>query len=169
QYMQMVELMSKPFLDDYELKFSKSESTFNILPKLKKPEPTAEKGMTISITLMPTGEILYKNLSKGIQIRNVELYGKQFLIVDSLKNNHWKLEMESKMIGDYTCFKATFIESEKPIDNDENFGGSENKERITTAWYTPQIPINNGPMEFSGLPGLILEVNEGNVRFLCTK
>lgn len=168
-YMQFVELMSKPFLDEYVLKFSGSESNFNIQPKLKKPEPAKEKGMIISITLMPSGEILYKNLSKKIQINNKEIYGKQFLIVDSLKNNHWKLEKESKMIGDYTCFKATLIESEKPIDDDENFRGLEIKERIITAWYTPQIPIKNGPMEFSGLPGLILEVKEGNVRFLCTK
>ncbi|WP_299128060.1 GLPGLI family protein [uncultured Winogradskyella sp.] len=38
-----------------------------------------------------------------------------------------------------------------------------------TAWYTPQIPINQGPDDFWGLPGLILEVNADRTTILCTK
>ncbi len=38
-----------------------------------------------------------------------------------------------------------------------------------TAWYTMQIPVNNGPGEYWGLPGLILEVNSGRTTVLCTK
>ena len=37
------------------------------------------------------------------------------------------------------------------------------------AWYTPQIPINQGPDDFWGLPGLILEVNADKTTILCTK
>jgi GLPGLI family protein len=29
---------------------------------------------------------------------------------------------------------------------------------VTTAWYTPQIPVSNGPRNYHGLPGLIMEV-----------
>ena len=43
------------------------------------------------------------------------------------------------------------------------------KERITSAWYTPQIPVNNGPEDFYGLPGLILEINDGDLTLVCTK
>ena len=43
------------------------------------------------------------------------------------------------------------------------------KEQTITAWYTPQIPINQGPGEYWGLPGLILEVNVGNTTMLCSK
>ena len=32
-----------------------------------------------------------------------------------------------------------------------------------------QIPINNGPGEFWGLPGLILEVSSGKTTLLCSK
>ncbi|RAJ15159.1 GLPGLI family protein [Olleya aquimaris] len=38
-----------------------------------------------------------------------------------------------------------------------------------TAWYTMDIPVNNGPGEYWGLPGLILEVNSGRTTILCSK
>ena len=37
------------------------------------------------------------------------------------------------------------------------------------AWYTPQIPINQGPDDYWGLPGLILEVTADRTIILCTK
>jgi len=37
------------------------------------------------------------------------------------------------------------------------------------AWYTPQIPINQGPDSYWGLPGLILEINADRTTILCTK
>ena len=37
------------------------------------------------------------------------------------------------------------------------------------AWYSPQIPVSQGPLEYWGLPGLILEVNVGNTTMLCSK
>lgn len=43
------------------------------------------------------------------------------------------------------------------------------KEIEVVAWYTPQIPINQGPGEYWGLPGLILEVNEDRTTILCSK
>jgi len=43
------------------------------------------------------------------------------------------------------------------------------KEVEITAWYTMQIPVNQGPGEYWGLPGLILEVNEDKTTILCSK
>lgn len=43
------------------------------------------------------------------------------------------------------------------------------KEITITAWYTPEIPINQGPEGYWGLPGLILEVNDGKTIILCSK
>jgi Protein of unknown function (Porph_ging). len=40
---------------------------------------------------------------------------------------------------------------------------------VVEAWYTPQIPLNNGPGEFWGLPGLILEVSSDDTILLCTE
>jgi len=43
------------------------------------------------------------------------------------------------------------------------------KEIEVTAWYTMQIPVNQGPGEYWGLPGLILEVNADKTTILCSK
>jgi GLPGLI family protein len=46
---------------------------------------------------------------------------------------------------------------------------SEPKERVIEAWYTMEIPVSNGPGKYWGLPGLILELHEGETTFLCSK
>jgi len=38
-----------------------------------------------------------------------------------------------------------------------------------TAWYAPEIPVSQGPDNYWGLPGLILEVNDGKTVILCSK
>ncbi|MEL6812695.1 MAG: GLPGLI family protein [Bacteroidota bacterium] len=43
------------------------------------------------------------------------------------------------------------------------------KEMLVTAWFTPQIPVKNGPGEYAGLPGLILEMNIDRTTILCSK
>ena len=43
------------------------------------------------------------------------------------------------------------------------------KENTITAWYCPEIPVNQGPENYWGLPGLILEVNDGKTVILCSK
>jgi GLPGLI family protein len=55
----------------------------------------------------------------------------------------WNLnDKESKLIGKYSCKKAT-----------TQLGG-----RTFEAWYTEEIPIAEGPYKFANLPGLILEL-----------
>ena len=59
---------------------------------------------------------------------------------------------------------STKTNEENPIDQIEV-----PKEILVTAWYTPQIPIGNGPGEYAGLPGLILELNFYRTTILCSK
>ena len=37
------------------------------------------------------------------------------------------------------------------------------------AWFTPLIPISFGPKEYSGLPGLILEIEMFNSKIVASK
>ena len=47
----------------------------------------------------------------------------------------------------------------------------EEKEQMVevVAWYSPMIPVSQGPTEYWGLPGLILELSAGNTTMLCSK
>jgi len=164
----LAEQLDQSFTDDFILEFTQEESVFRKQSKLKKPN-LKEGGITISRSLMSDDEIHYKNLQKGEFLNSKELYGKQFLIKDEIETPDWQLSNESKTIGDYVCFKATYVlESEVSEEDAPRLrSGPDDKEII--AWYTPQIPVKNGPMEYDGLPGLILEVQDGSLKLLCTK
>jgi GLPGLI family protein len=117
--------------------------------------------------------ITYKDLLSQEMIKQTEFYGKMFLIVDSLKKYEWKLGKETKMIGSYTCYKATT--TQEVIMRKFGPPRGDNDRRIDTiqaeivAWYSPQIPLSFGPSDYWGLPGLIMEVNTPNLKFLCTR
>ncbi len=51
----------------------------------------------------------------------------------------------------------------KTITNESDSLVEVTKLRTTTAWYTLDIPVQHGPGEFWGVPGLILQVEEGDL------
>ncbi|MCK0132159.1 GLPGLI family protein [Flavobacteriaceae bacterium F08102] len=108
---------------------------------------------------------IYKNLEENYYKIKMDLAGNRYLIKDSLKTYEWSLVPGQKNIKGFTCYKATFtdevvVASRPKQEEDGSFTNEPVKRNvITTAWYTPQIPISNGPKMYGGLPGLILEVN----------
>ena len=75
---------------------------------------------------------------------------------------------------------SSALAANKPVDKDSvgdsKTGGRSLTSRFEpptetaiTAWYTLDIPISQGPKEYWGLPGLILEVTEGRTAILCSK
>lgn len=162
----MQEQLSKGFQRTYTLKFNQKESLYTDNEKLNAPN-VQKSG--VSLTVTSDQQIFYKNTAKMTYTKQQELMGKMFLIQDSLQLPDWKLEKESKLIGKYTCFKATWTRevTSHEYSPDEEGVKEVTKEITTTVWYTPQIPTNNGPGKHWGLPGLIMEVQEGNFNFLC--
>lgn len=76
---------------------------------------------------------------------------KLYWLDEKILPQQWQLEEEEILILGYLCQKAVC-----------HFRG-----RDYTAWFTLDIPINDGPYKFYGLPGLILmmEDSEKNFRF----
>ncbi|MFP4847001.1 GLPGLI family protein [Winogradskyella sp. PE311] len=175
-----IEERMKSFLEkQYILTFNKEESIYKEDEKLEAATGGGRGfgGFASSFTGGPK----YKNVKSKELLQDQEFFGKQFLIKDDLKDLEWTMGSETKQIGNYTVFKATAV---KPITGFDfsNFRPrrgqdaekeEEKEEEIktveVTAWYTMQIPINQGPDDYWGLPGLILEVNEGRTTILCTK
>jgi len=77
---------------------------------------------------------------------------------------------EEKTTGDDTLKKdGDTANAEEKKDNDPMDDIEVPKEIEVTAWFTPQIPVSNGPGEYAGLPGLILEMNMHRTTILCSK
>lgn len=191
------ERMKKMFEKTFILNFNKSASIYKEEEKLDAPGQGGG-GMRIMSSMMGGGGTNYKNVKQKTYSVDKEFMGKEFLIKDSLPNYAWKMESETKLIGGYTCFKATAV---RPVSQSDfrNFRSKKEepkkeeakgeavktegeakktnfmddfelpKEITITAWYSPEIPINQGPENYWGLPGLILEVNDGKTIILCSK
>lgn len=190
---QMKERM-KSFLEKtFVLTFNGDESIYREEEKLEAGD--GGRGFGMMMSSFSAGD-QYKNLSTNQLVEEREFFGKQFLIKDTLSNLQWEVGKESKQIGQYLAIKATAIkkvdpndvsmlrrrrdrdneekkEAEKPKDSTKVEDPFDNleipKEIIVTAWFTPQIPVKNGPGEYAGLPGLILELNVDRTTILCSK
>jgi GLPGLI family protein len=114
----------------------------------------------IALILSESENTCYTDLITKInyfQITENEIFrDAEFILIDTL-NYNWQLSNEIKLIDNYKCYKAT-------LKIDKNVSGTKNDLNIT-AWYSPEIPIAFGPNGFSGLPGLILELDYKNVKF----
>ena len=166
--------MRKMFQKTYILDFTKSESMFKQKQELDGPKVPKSNGAIIMIAGMAGGtDVLYKNIKEKRMANKTDLMGKIFLIKDNLVSYDWELTGETKNIGNYTCYKAVFEKEEESIEIKMIDGEVKEekgiKKRTIIAWYTTDIPISNGPKNYGGLPGLILEVNDGNETIMCSE
>lgn len=95
----------------------------------------------------PTDAFFYKNFDTNLYRVESNSSNDRIAIEDEMPQYDWKIHAETKIILGYTCKKATT----------ESHPFTKNKRNIV-AWYTEEIPISDGPTNYSGLPGLILEV-----------
>lgn len=173
---QMMEMLKKQFEKTYILDFNKTESIYKEDEALAPPSP---QGMNVVMVIAGGSDVLYKDFKGKRYTNQNESFSKLFLIKDELQVIEWTLESETRNIGNYTCFKATTtreiedVESGISVNGDKDLNTTDTepkmKEITITAWYTPQIPVSAGPGNYHGLPGLILEVNDGTETVICSK
>ncbi len=184
------ERMKSMFEKTFVLNFDKNTSIYKEEEKLEAPG-TQNNGMRVMNSFMGGGGTHFKNIKDKTFAIDKEMMGKEFLIQDSLPKITWKLEQETKEIGGYLCFKATAKQKASQSDfrnfkmkkeEDKKKASSTEKSKTNMmnegeipkeieiiAWYTPEIPVSNGPENYQGLPGLILEVSAGKTTLLCSK
>ena len=186
----MKERMKNELEKIYTLTFSKTESIYKEEQTLSQADGGRPGGGGGVRFMMMNGGVTgdyYKNIQTKTSTKESEFSGKNFLIKDSLVTYNWKMEQETKMIGENLCFKATAV-VEMPKKPDFKFGRREDNEKkdegdkkeeepekiilepvIVTAWYALEIPVSQGPSGYWGLPGLILEVSYADTNIMCTK
>jgi len=173
--------MKKQFQKTYDLSFNKEESVYKQQESLDAPQ--TGKGGGFQMVVVGNGggsDVLYKNIKTQRYADHKDTMGKIFLVKDDIEKIDWQLEKDVKYIGEYQCFKATYTKqvevfktsgfsSHSDNENENEDNEPEMEDRVVTAWYTPQIPVNNGPAKYQGLPGLILEIHDGKLTVICSK
>ncbi|WP_299109036.1 GLPGLI family protein [uncultured Tenacibaculum sp.] len=170
---QLHEQLKRQFQKTFTLEFDNYASTYKQEAQLSAPQPT--NGVQIQIIGNGGGtDVLYKNVKDKRYVNKTEISGKRFLIKDNLSDLGWEMTGETKTIGKYTCYKAERSREEERRSFSVNEEGKEEDktEKVTVktvAWYTPEIPVSNGPGLHWGLPGLILEIQDGKQTIVCSE
>jgi GLPGLI family protein len=165
---QLLKKMQKTYI----LKFNAKESLWEQEESVNSgPASASSNGMELVISNGSSKDKLYRNLEEGKYRNSQELMGKRFLVIDSLPKYEWKIESETKQIGDYSCRKAVYTR----ISDARRFATGMEEMEVTKdttqieAWFTMDIPVAQGPTTYFGLPGLILELKSNGRHFICTK
>lgn len=104
---------------------------------LKPPAPPQKRSKTLL-----RSRIIKKNNSNTIEYLT-EIAETDYLVQQNI-DLKWKLHPEYRLVLDYKTQKAT-----------TEFGG-----RKWIAWFAKDIPFQDGPYKFKGLPGLIVKIED---------
>ncbi|MDX8553443.1 GLPGLI family protein [Tenacibaculum sp. 1B UA] len=152
------EMMAKMLI--FNLDFNKDESLFYLSKNLISEHENQETKKYVT-GLFYGYDKIYINKAKNQLIE--QLYYSSGSTLKSRKASFikWNLSKETKSINGYKCYKATYTYIQK-------WRGREFPWKVT-AWYTLEIPLQYGPIRYSGLPGLILELSEKDRGFIVDK
>lgn len=110
------------------------------------------KDFSKMVTMPKFSEKVYK-FYPDMKIQYVERISSGFTPVnigyDDESKMNWNISAEKAKIGSYNTQKAT-----------TEFGG-----RQWEAWFTSDIPLQDGPYKFHGLPGLIVKVEDAGKNY----
>jgi GLPGLI family protein len=169
------------------LLFSDSVSMYKMVPEDEAPDPFAGSGGGVRMVIRggSDGSELYKNLSQSKSIQATELGGKNFLIMDTIQQQPWKLGTETRQILGHTCHKATrkimqlggggMIRTmtmggggAPQQDTSKQIKPQQGKEVDVVAWYADDIISPVGPENYGQLPGVILQLDVDNATTVYT-
>lgn len=128
-------------IKDYEFIYFNQESTYQLVEKISNQQ-TEDSSFSSSISVGGGESYLrYTNYNTGTHYRKANVRGKETYIKGDLRDFDWVLTRDTKNILGIEVRKATYVDGESK----------------GIAWYAPEIPYKAGPLDISGLPGLILE------------
>lgn len=125
-----------------EWKIRKSKAEFKFSPKETLYTPIADENDQFSRS---NEYILYTNVEKSRICNLIRTMGKLYVIEDSLPKVKWKVTNAMKKVCGHICMSAIYTDTLKNVE--------------ATAWFALDLPLPYGPDIYTGLPGLVLEVD----------
>ena len=164
-------MMPKSRTDKFELNFANNQSIWKHVDEENNADEVSGNGVQIKMLAPGMDDIAFFNFEKAAKVEQREMFGKQFLVADSIRKLNWKLTDDTKEILGHTCRKATTHKVSKRMSMNIDNGKMERKEFDDTtnvvAWFTTDIPVSAGPELQGQLPGLILalDMNDGKITY----
>src|SRR5699024_10327173 len=138
------------------LKFNTNEAIYKMEDAM-----TNDNGMDLEHTYgvaTGNGGVFYTNLDKKVGLNQFESMQGTIITQMNIDSLEWHIKDENKKIKGYVCRKAEVVVNINAI-----------HKGTVTAWFAPEIPFQFGPMQFAGLPGLILELERNRFHFYATE
>jgi len=154
----MMAMIPKSQSINKELLFNASESLYRNQTgeTLEDTEMESDDG-SFKIVIMhdDTEDLFYCERLKKMQTHQRGIMGKSFVVESPLVKNKWKITSEKVKYLGYECSKAVI----------------ETEEKFIVAWFTSELPLQIGPANHYGLPGVVLMVNvdDGQLEIKATK
>jgi GLPGLI family protein len=171
---QLSSMMPKTRTDKFEMSFGNNQSLYKHVEEDQQADEFGGGGMQIKMMGPGMDDIIYCNYDKAGKTEQRDLFGKKFLVIDSIRKLNWKVTDDTKTIAGYTCRKAVAQRYGKRTSMNINNGVMEKKEFNDTAnivaWITMDIPVSAGPEVPGQLPGLILalDMNDGRMTYVAS-
>lgn len=86
-----------------------------------------------------------RNFKENTLYDGITLLGKTYLIHDTISPPAWKILNDMKEVAGHICMNAMLNDTLR--------------KQKTLAWFALDMPIPSGPERFTGLPGMILEID----------
>jgi len=129
----------------------RTDSIMNELMKSGGPVNINQNTLSNSgISSMGDSKEIFKNYPSGKITVTDRIANSDYLYEEDKINFQWQIESDSREILSYTCQKAV-----------TDFRG-----RHYEVWFAPDLPLNDGPWKFAGLPGLIMAAEDLEKNFI---
>lgn len=124
------------------LYFTENESIYKNVPQEPVVNEIKSEGFHLEIKNDIPEDEYYKNLENNSKTEKRDFLDRTFLMKNELMDFKWKIMADQDKVLDYAVQKATTKMDTLDI----------------IAWFSPQIPIPNGPDRYGNLPGMILKL-----------
>ncbi|MBS1916662.1 MAG: GLPGLI family protein [Bacteroidetes bacterium] len=160
-------------VDRFVLSFANNQSVWKHSDDDMQNAETESSSNGVHIKMIAPGldDITYVDFNTAHTVEQREMFGKTFIVSDSIRKLSWKLTGETQTLLGHICQKAIAQKPSKRMTMNMDNGKMQRKEVDDTvsiiAWFTSDIPVPAGPEVAGQVPGLILllDVNDGKTLY----